>query len=118
MKRFLAIYTGFGTSEHKKQWDAMSEEERYAIEQKAMVAWGRWMEEHKDAVVDAGGPLSKTKLVNRDGVSDSQNNMSAYIIVTADSRDVAAKIFENHPHFALFPGDGVEVMEIMPMPGL
>jgi hypothetical protein len=34
------------------------------------------------------------------------------------SRPPAAHMFENHhPHFAIFPGDSVEIMEILPIPG-
>ena len=34
----------------------------------------------------------------------------------AESYDDAAKLFLNHPHFTIFPGDSVEVMECLPMP--
>ena len=27
-----------------------------------------------------------------------------------------AKLFENHPHFAIFPGDSIEIMESLPIP--
>jgi hypothetical protein len=26
-------------------------------------------------------------------------------------------MFENHPHFTIFPGDSVEIMECLPIPG-
>jgi len=26
------------------------------------------------------------------------------------------RLFENHPHFSIFPGDAVEVMEVLPIP--
>lgn len=29
----------------------------------------------------------------------------------------AASLFEGHPHFAIFPGDAVEIMERLPIPG-
>ena len=50
-------------------------------------------------------------------VSDARNNLAAYTIVQAESHEAAAKIFENHPHFAIFPGDSVEIMECLPLPG-
>ena len=28
----------------------------------------------------------------------------------------AAKMFEGHPHFTIFPGDSVEIMECLPLP--
>lgn len=37
-------------------------------------------------------------------------------IVEADSHEAAARMFENHPHFSIFPGDSVEIMECLPMP--
>jgi len=43
--------------------------------------------------------------------------MAAYVIVQAESHEAAAKLFENHPHFTIFPGDAVEIMECLPLPG-
>jgi len=42
--------------------------------------------------------------------------MSAYTVVRAESHDAAAKLFERHPHFTIFPGDSVEVMPVLPIP--
>ena len=63
-----------------------------------------------------GGPLGKTKKVSELGIEDITNLMSVYSIVRADSHDAAAKLFENHPHFTIFPGDSVEVMPVLPIP--
>jgi hypothetical protein len=35
-----------------------------------------------------------------------------------EQRPAAAKIFEGHPHFAFFPGDRIEIMECLPVPGM
>jgi hypothetical protein len=43
--------------------------------------------------------------------------MGGYVVVRADSLEAAAKLFENHPHFTIFPGESVEVMPVMPIPG-
>ncbi|MBY0280468.1 hypothetical protein K2Z84_34470 [Candidatus Binatia bacterium] len=29
-----------------------------------------------------------------------------------------ARMFERHPHFAIFPGEAVEIMEVLPIPGM
>jgi hypothetical protein len=58
-----------------------------------------------------GGPLGKTKVVNKSGIRDIRNEMGAFTIVMAASHEEAAKMFENHPHFMIFPGDRVEVLE-------
>ena len=46
------------------------------------------------------------------------SGMTGFTIVKAESHEAAAKLFEGHPHFTIFPGDAVEVMEIMPVPGV
>lgn len=45
------------------------------------------------------------------------NMLSAFTVVRADSHEAAAKMFEDHPHFAIFPGDAVEIMSVLPIPG-
>jgi hypothetical protein len=37
--------------------------------------------------------------------------------VRASSPEAAAKMFEGHPHFHIFPGEAVEVMPLLPVPG-
>ena len=43
--------------------------------------------------------------------------MGAFTVVRAESHEAAAKLFEQHPHFAIFPGDAVEIMPVLPIPG-
>jgi hypothetical protein len=64
-----------------------------------------------------GGPLGKTKKVTQRGAEDTSNNMGAFMVVHADSHEAAAKLFEEHPHFTIFPGDSVEIMPVLPIPG-
>ena len=114
MKNYLAMY--LGTPNSMKGWENLSEEQRQQRIQEGMAAWGGWMEEHGDLLVAAGGPLGKTKRIDPNGIADTSNNMTGYVIVKAESHEDAAKLFENHPHFSIFPGDCVEVMECMPIP--
>jgi len=65
-----------------------------------------------------GGPLGKTKSISSAGIADIRNAMTGYSLIKAESHEAAAKLFENHPHFTIFPGDAVEVMECLPIPGL
>jgi hypothetical protein len=62
--------------------------------------------------------LGKTKKIGPDGITDIRNRMAGYIIVQAQSHEAAAKLFEGHPHFSIFPGDSVEVMECLPIPAM
>lgn len=63
-----------------------------------------------------GSPLGKTKRVDKNGISETRNELGAWTIVEAESHEAAAKLFLNHPHFMIFPGESVEVMECLPMP--
>ena len=110
MARFLALYMGSASGAQPAQPDA-------ATIGKGMAAWQGWMAEHSKAIVDSGGPLGKTKKASKSGVADARNAVAGYVIVEAPSHEAAAKLFLDHPHFAIFAGDSVEVMEVMPIPG-
>lgn len=114
MKHFLAIYTG--TPAGMEGWLALDPAQRAERESAAKQAWQAWADRHRAAIVDAGAPLGGTKRASTDGIRDIRNAMAAYTIVRAESHAEAARLFENHPHFTLFPGDGVEIMECLPMP--
>ena len=114
MKKFLAVYTG--TPATMARWEALSESERQQRQVQGVAAWKKWASDNQAAIVEMGGPLSRTKLVSPDGITDVRNNLSAFTIVQAESQEAAAKLFMNHPHFAIFPGEGVEVMEVLPIP--
>jgi hypothetical protein len=107
MSRFMAVYTGTpGSTRPDEQTIA-----------KGMAAWQGWMQEHAGQIVDTGGPLGKTKRVDKSGIADARNNIAAYVVVEAADQDAAAAMFRNHPHFAIFPGDGVDIMPCLPIPG-
>ena len=110
MPKFLALYMGSDTA--AARGDPSPDDIA-----KGMAAWGQWMADHAAAVVDTGGPLGKTKTASRSGVSDSRNHVAGYVVVEAHSHEAAVKMFENHPHFSIFPGESVEVMPVMPIPG-
>lgn len=114
---FLAVFLGSKTSPRMTAWLALPESERRAKEKEGMGAWKAWVEKHHAAIVGMGGPLGKTKKVNQSGIADISNEMGAFTVVRADSHEAAARLFENHPHFTIFPGESVEVMPVLPIPG-
>ena len=114
---FLAVFLGSKTSAKMAAWLALPEAERRAKEQQGIAAWKAWVEKHHSAIVGMGGPLGKTKKVTQRGTEDVSNEMGAYTVVHAESHEAAAKLFENHPHFMIFPGESVEVMPVLPIPG-
>jgi hypothetical protein len=113
---FLAIFLASKTGARMTAWNALSEEARHTKMQEGIAAWKAGVEKHQAAIVGVGGPLGKTKQVTQHGVEDVSNLMSAYTVVRAESHDAAAKLFEKHPHFTIFPGDPVEVMPVLPIP--
>ncbi len=117
MKNFLAIYLGSPGSPRFNEFLAMEEGKRKQVEAQGIKAWTDWMKQHSAVIVDSGGPLGKTKKAAVQGVSDTKNNLSGYVVVKAESHQAAAKMFEKHPHFSIFPGDSVEIMEVLPIPG-
>ncbi len=114
---YLAVFLGSKTSARRAAWDALPAADRRAKEEQGMGAWMAWVKKHQDAIVVMGGPLGKTKKVTQQGIKDIANELAAFTVIRADSHEAAAKMFEQHPHFAIFPGDGVEIMPVMPIPG-
>ncbi len=109
MPKFMAIYTGTPDPTRAPPSGKTLAD--------GMAAWQAWGQRYGDRIVEFGGPLGNTKRVNASGVSDATNNIAAYVIVEADSHEDAASMFVDHPHFAIFPGDGVDVMPCLPVPG-
>lgn len=114
MKTYLAIF--LGSADAFNSWKALDAETRKAKEQEGMTAWMTWANDNKASIIDNGSPVGKTKRVSEAGIEDTKNEIGAYVIVQAASHEDAAALFVNHPHFTLFPGHSVEVMECLPMP--
>lgn len=117
MKRFLAIYIGTATALEKAQWEKLDEKKRKELEASGIKAWMEWGIANAAVIVDQGSPLGKTKRASTQGITDIKNSMTGYVIVQAESHEAAARLFENHPHFTIFTGDSVEIMECLPLPG-
>jgi hypothetical protein len=117
MKNFLAVFTGTPEANDKSGWNALTESARQERIQAGMNAWLAWMETHKQQIIVTGSPVGKTKRISAAGVADAHNDLCGYIVVSAESHEAAARLFEGHPHFAIFPGEAVEVMECLPVPG-
>lgn len=116
MKSFLAIYLGSAESAAFREWNARPETERKERQRVGMEAWMRWGKVNERSIADAGTPLGKTKRIDAGGVSDAKNMMTGYIVIEAESHEAAAQLFSNHPHFSIFPGQSVEIMEYLPLP--
>ena len=114
MKKFLATYLGAAAA--LDRWKMMDAEKRAEQEKAGKEAWGKWVKANEKSIVDHGSPVGKTVRISANGMSDTRNEIGAYTIVQAESHEAAAKLFEHHPHFMIFPGHSIEVMECLPMP--
>lgn len=114
---FIAVFQARKDSPAMQAWNQLSEAERQARHEQGYDSWGAWVERHKDAIVELGGPLGKTKTASKSGVADSVNALTAYTVVRAESHEDAAKMFENHAHFTFFPGESIDIMPVLPIPG-
>jgi hypothetical protein len=113
MKKFMAIYMASG-ADFERMMKSSTPEQR----SKGMEAWMKWMNDNKASILEGGAPLGKTKRADAVGVSDTKNNIGGYSIVQAETHDAAAKLFgRDHPQLQM-PGAWVEILEIMPLPGM
>jgi hypothetical protein len=114
MKKFMVLYMATPADFEKAMKNATPEQH-----QQGMQGWMQWMTANKTSIVEGGGPLGKTKRVDPSGTSDTKNGVGGYSIVQADSHEAATKLFgKEHPHLKMMPGAWIEVVEIMPIPGM
>lgn len=114
-RKYLAVYIGTPNSADKK-WAPLSEADKKQRTQDGIRLWGEWAQKYAQNIKDQGAPLGKTKLVNENGISDTKNALTGYTLIEAESHEEAAKMFLDHPHFKIFPGDSLEIVECLPIP--
>ena len=110
---YLGVFTSNKSSPKWRAWYAMTEEQRAAKDVVGLAALKQWDEDHAADIVYPGGPLGPTKRTSESGITDVVNELTVFVVVRAPSHEAAAKLFENHPHFTIFPCDGVEVMPLL-----
>lgn len=113
-KKFLVLY--LVPASVMEEWSMTDPNDKKAAEEKMRSEWRNWMSTHSKIIIstDAGG---KTKRVTSSGVSDTKNDIVLCSIVEAESREAAAKSFENHPHLQI-PQSSIEVMGTRPIGGM
>ncbi len=114
MKKYLAVF--LGTPAAMDAYMAQDEATRKANDKAGMAAWMKWATDNEKSIQNMGSPLGKTKRVSKDGITDTRNELGAWTVVEAESQEAAAALFLNHPHFTIFPGEAVEVMECLEIP--
>ncbi len=108
LKKFLVLY--LVPADVMASWAKTDPATKKAAEQKMQSDWQRWMGDHAKMItltVAAG----KTKAVTSAGIGDIKNDIMLYSLVEAESHDIAAKAFADHPHLTI-PQSSIEVMEV------
>jgi hypothetical protein len=113
MKKFVVLYMASEPEFEKMRKNSTPEQRK-----KGMEAWMKWMNDNKASIVERGAPLGKTKRVDANGASNTKNEIGGYSVVQAESHHAATKIFgKDHPHLKM-PGAWIEIIEVMPLPGM
>ena len=113
MPRFLAVYTM--QPENVARFRSMSKHEQDAVDAVGLKRWTEWEASNAASLADRG-MVGKTTRVTRDGIAAAVNDFCGYVIVEAENVEAAARLFENHPHFSVFPGDAVDIMPFVTDP--
>lgn len=111
MPRFLAVYTM--KPEDLARFRGMPKADQDAADAVGLKQWGEWREKHAASILDGGGMVGKTLRVTRGGIENAVNPFCGYLVVEAETIEAAARLFEDHPHFTVFPGDGVDIMPFL-----
>lgn len=114
MPRFLAVYTM--KPEDLAGFRGLPKAKQDSIDAEGLQAWEKWKQERAASITDQGGMVGKTVRVTEGGIADAVNPFCGYIVVEAEDIEKAARLFENHPHFSIFPGDGVDIMPFLTEP--
>ena len=111
MPRFLAVYTM--KPEDLASFRSLPKAEQDAIDAVGLPQWVAWEERNAPSIRDRGGMVGKTTRVTKDGISKAVNLFCGYVVVEAETAEAAARLFQDHPHITVFPGDGVDIMPFL-----
>jgi hypothetical protein len=110
MTKYLLLYRAPGSA--SDQMASATPEQAQA----GMDAWMGWAGRAGSALTDMGAPCQYAATVGATYPS-SEGFIGGYSIVEADSLDAAKALLEGHPHLMMGEGAGIDVHELLEMPG-
>lgn len=114
MKKFLVLFVCAEKSANHLDWMMLGQEAQKERLIKGTTAMEDWMKKYENKIKLEGSSLgNKTITVDSKGIHENPSKMGKFIVVEANSLEVAASMFLDHPHFKFFPGDAVEVLEFV-----
>jgi len=111
MTKFIVLYRS-STSARDQIANATSEQMKAGMD-----AWMAWAGKAGDAGVGLGAPLAPAAHVGPGSSAPGVDELSGYSIMQADSAEALGGVLDGHPHL-LMPGNSIEVLEMMSMPGM
>lgn len=86
--------------------------------QASMAEWIAWRDEAvKTVKFDFGMPLQAVNQVTAENVNSSDSQIGGYSMMEGDSKDAIVELLKSHPHLKR-SGATIDVLEVLPMPGL
>lgn len=111
MKKFLVLYKA-PVSSFEQMMKATPEQQKAGMD-----AWMAWSQRAAASLVDMGAPLGPSLRVTPAGASPTRNDLGGYSIMQAASKEALGESLKGHPHFSM-PEGTIEIVEIMPVPGM
>ena len=111
MAKFMILYMS-STSARDQMANATPEQMKAGMD-----AWMVWAGKAGDAVVDLGAPTAYATHAGPGSALPGSGDISGYSILQADSAAEVTSILDGHPHLGM-PGNSIEVLELLAMPGM
>ena len=85
--------------------------------QAGMEAWMTWAGKAGSAITDLGSPTQPVATVP-DGAAGGAGFIGGYSLMEAGSLDELKGLLDGHPHLMMGEGAAIEVLELLPVPGM
>lgn len=108
MKKFLVLYRS-PRSAREQMAGATPEQAKAGMEM-----WMAWGQRAAGAIADMGAPCDAAFTV---GGAAPAGHIGGYSLLQGESVDAVKKALDGHPHLAM-PGNSIEVLELLAMPGM
>lgn len=112
MKKFLVLYKA-SAAEFQRAMSSTPEQQKAGMDE-----WMKWGKKAEKAIVDMGAPLGKALNVTTKGSKAVTNDLGGYSVLQAESKEALAETLKGHPHFMMGDNASIEIVEIMPIPGM
>ncbi len=108
MPKFMLLYRG-----PQPDMAAMTPEMGAAV----MEEWNRWFGKVGEAMKDGGTPLMPGGNVSPSGAGEQPVDANGYSVIEAADLAAAKALLDGHPHLK-DPKNSVDVLEMLPIPGM